>query len=62
MKLLNGWFAENSEIYTVLTEIIRKIRKEEIELLKLLNEARRGQGRLTLKLAFKMLDRGETDG
>lgn len=62
MNALNGWFAEDSEFYSILTEIIQKLREEEIEFQKLLNESRRGQGRLTLKIAFMMLDRGETDG
>ena len=62
MNALNGRIAEDSEFYTILTEIIQEVREEEIEFQKLLNESRRGQGRLTLKIAFMMLDRGETDG
>ena len=62
MNALNGWIAEDSEFYSILTEIIQKLREEEIEFQKLLNESRRGQGRLTLKIAFMILDRGETDG
>lgn len=62
MNVLTGWFAEDSEFYSILTEIIQKLREEEIEFQKLLNESRRGQGRLTLKIAFMILDRGETDG
>lgn len=62
MNALNGRFAEDSEFYSILTEIIQEVREEEIEFQKLLNEARRGQGRLTLKIVFKLFDRGETDG
>ena len=62
MKLPNGCIAEDSEFYSILTEILQELREEEIEFQKHLNEARRHQSRLTLQVAFKMLDRGETDG
>lgn len=62
MKVLSGCTAEDSELDKILTNILLNLEDEDIEFLKLLNEARKHQDNLTLKIAFKMLDRGETDG